>query len=57
MPLPTNKTRAPPTGLWRLALTSLALTGTVLRQLGKPGAALERWALRRLGVWPTTTDD
>jgi hypothetical protein len=34
-------------------LAILALLGTTLRQLGKPGAALERWALKKLGAWPT----
>lgn len=51
MPWNMNDSQQRPTGVWRVALTALAMIGTALRQLGKPGAALERWALKRLGVW------
>lgn len=51
MPWNTKPSRERPTGGWRLTLTLLALIGTALRQLGKPGAALERWSLTKLGVW------
>jgi hypothetical protein len=46
-----NASPGPPTGAWRLLLIALAIVGTGLRQLGKPGAALERWAMIKLGVW------
>lgn len=48
-----KNSRAPPTGVSRLALMALAMLGTTLRQLGKPGASLEKWALKKLGAWPT----
>jgi hypothetical protein len=52
MPWNTNGSHAPPTGAWRMALIAIAMIGTALRQLGKPGKALEAWALKHLGVWP-----
>lgn len=51
MPQNTNASPPPPTGVLWLVLILLALLGTLLRQLGKPGAWLERWAMKRLGVW------
>lgn len=58
MPLNTNDKRGPPTGVFWLILSLLALIGTALKLLGAPGALLERWALKRLGVWrETETDD
>lgn len=47
MPENTNTSPKPPTGLWKITLLLLARAG------GK-GAALERWALKRLRVWPET---
>lgn len=52
MPDTTNNSRAPPTGAWRAILLTLA-------KIGGRGAALERWALKQLGVWadePPTLD-
>lgn len=40
-----NASHKPPTGVWRALLLILA-------KVGGRGAALERWALKRLGVWP-----
>ncbi len=51
MPWNTKPSQGRLTGGWRLTLTLLAMIGTMLRQLGKPGMALERWALTKLGVW------
>jgi hypothetical protein len=54
--VPRNKNVSPPPpgSASEIALTFLALVGRLLKQIGKPGAALERWALKRLGVYPPT---
>lgn len=44
MPKNTNALPRPPTGVWRAVLLILA-------KIGGRGAALERWALKQLGVW------
>lgn len=44
MPKNTNSSRKPPTGVWKLTLL-------VLARIGGRGRKLERWALRKLGVW------
>jgi hypothetical protein len=48
VPKNTNNSPPPPTGVWRTVLLILA------RSRGQ-GAALERWALKRLGVWSGPT--